>query len=45
MDLGNPIEVVVYHYLIRGLTCHSYQDGFPIASALVYMMDIGQDLR
>ena len=36
MDLGNLVETIVF--LIRGMTCLGRQDGFPIVSALVYVM-------
>ena len=35
MGLGNPLEVVVHHLLIRGMASLSYWDGFPMVSALV----------
>ena len=35
MDLGNLLEVVVHHLLIGGMTGLSYQDAFPMVSALV----------
>ena len=38
MDLGNPSETVVYHFLIRGMTSIDHQDEFPMVSALVYMV-------
>ena len=42
MDLGNPIEVVVHHLLIGGMTCLNHRDGFPMVSALVYVMHTRQ---
>ena len=45
MDLGNPIETVVHYLLIGGMTCLGHQDGFPMVSALVYVMHIEQALR
>ena len=44
MDLGNPIETVVYHLLIGKMACLGRPDGFLMVSALVYVMHIGQDL-
>ena len=44
MDLGNPIKIVVYHLLIGGITCLGRRNEFPMVSALVYVMHIGQDL-
>ena len=38
IGLGNPLEVVVHHLLIGGMVGLSYQDGFPIVSALVCMV-------
>ena len=38
MDLGNPIETIVHHLLIGGMTCLGRRDGFHMVSALVYMM-------
>ena len=45
MDLGNPIETIMHHLLIGGMTCLGRWDEFPMVSALVYVMHIGQDLR
>ena len=45
MGLGNPLEAVVHHLVIGGMTCLGYWDGFPMVSALVYVMHIGQDLQ
>ena len=45
MDLGNLVETVVHHLLIGGMAYLGYRDGFPMVSALVYVMHIGQDLR
>ena len=44
MDLGNPIETVVYHLLIERMTYLGSQDEFLMVSALVYVMHIEQDL-
>ena len=38
MDLGNPLEVVVYHLLIGGMAGLGYQDGFPMVCALMSMV-------
>ena len=38
MHLGNPLEVVVYRFLIGGMTNLVYRDGFPMVSALVCMV-------
>ena len=35
MGLGNPLEVVVHHLLIRGMTGLGYWDEFLMVSALV----------
>ena len=35
MELGNPFEIVVHHFLIRGITGLSYWDEFPMVSAIV----------
>ena len=51
MGLGNPLDVVVHHLLIRGMTSLGYQDGFPMVSALVRMVKnwigpiVSHDLR
>ena len=45
MDLGSPVETVVHHLLIRGMTCLGRWDGFSMVSVLVYVMHIAQDLR
>ena len=41
MGLGNPLEVVVHHLLIGGMTGLGYWDGFPMLSELVcvYTLD------
>ena len=44
MNLDNPVENIVHYLLIGGMTCLSRQDGFPMVSALLYVMYIGQDL-
>ena len=38
MSLGNPLEFVVNHLLIRGMAGLGYWDGFPMVSALVCMV-------
>ena len=38
MDLGNPLEIVVHHLLIRGMVGLGYRDGFSMVSALVCMV-------
>ena len=38
MDLGNLIETIVYHLLIRGMTYFGHRDDFPMVSALVCMV-------
>ena len=38
MDLGNPLEVVVYYLLIRGMIGLGHRDGFPMISALMCMV-------
>ena len=45
MDLDNPIEIIVHHLMIRRMTYLGCRDGFPMVSALVYVMHIGQNLR
>ena len=45
MDLGNLVETIVHHLLIWGMTCLGQRDGFPIVSALVYVMHTIQDLQ
>ena len=51
IGLGNPLEFVVHHLLIGGMVGLSYQDGFPIVSALVCMVThwigpmVSHDLR
>ena len=45
MNLGNPVEIIVHHLLIRGMVCLGHWDEFPMVSALVYVMHIGQDLQ
>ena len=51
MGLGNPLEVVVHHLLIGGMTGLGYWDGFPIVNALVCMVThwtgptVSHDLR
>ena len=36
MSLGNPLEAVVYHLLIRGMVRLGYWDRFPMMSVCVY---------
>ena len=38
MGLGNPLEVVVHHLLIRGMASLGYRHGFPMVSVLVCMV-------
>ena len=38
MDLDNPSETIVYHFLIRGMTSIDHRVRFPMVSALVYMV-------
>ena len=38
MGLGNPIEIVVHHLLIRGMVGLGCQDRFPLVSELVCMV-------
>ena len=38
MGLGNPLEIVMHHLLIEGMTSLSYWDGFPMVSALMCMV-------
>ena len=38
MGIGNPLEVVVQHFLMGGMVGLSYQDGFPMVSTLVCMV-------
>ena len=44
MDFGNLVETLVHHLLIEEMACIGHWDGFPIVSALVYVMHIGHDL-
>ena len=44
MVLGSLVETVIHHLLIGGMTYLDGQDGFPMVSALVYVIHIGQDL-
>ena len=37
MCLGNPLDVVVHHPLIEGMTDLGYRNGFPMMSVLVCM--------
>ena len=45
MDLGNPIETIVHHLLIGGMTYLGRRDEFPMVSILVYVMQTEHDLR
>ena len=51
MGLGNPLEVVVHHLLIGGMTSLNYYDEFLMESALVCMVihwtgpKVSHDLR
>ena len=51
MGLGNPIEIVVHHLLIRGMVGLGCQDRFPLVSELVRMVKhwagpmVSHDLR
>ena len=38
MDLGNLVEIEMYHLLIGGMTYLGHQDVFLIVSELVYVM-------
>ena len=38
MDLSNPVETIVHHLLIGWMNCLDHRDGFPMVSALVYVM-------
>ena len=35
MGLGNPLQVIVHYFLIRGILDLDYYDEFPMVSALV----------
>ena len=41
MDLGNLVDIVMHHLLIGEMTCLGCWDGFPIVSALMYVMCTG----
>ena len=51
MVLGDPLEVVVHHFLFGGMTGFGYRDEFPMVSALVCMIThwtgptVSHDLR
>ena len=51
MGLGNLVKVVVHHLQIEGMVGLGYWDGFPMVSALVYMVTrwigpmVSHDLR
>ena len=38
MGQGNPLEVLMHHLLIRGMTSLGYRDRFPMSCALVCMV-------
>ena len=38
MDLGNPVDIVVYYLLIEGMTYLGYPNGFLMVHVLVYVM-------
>ena len=38
MDLGNLIKTILHYLLIRGVTYLGHRDGFPMTSALLYMI-------
>ena len=38
MDLDNLFETIVHYLLIGEMTCLNCRDGFPIVSALVYVI-------
>ena len=38
MGLGNPLEVIVHHFLIGGMVSLGYRDGLLMVSALVCMV-------
>ena len=42
MDLGNSVKTIMYHILIGGMICLDCRDGFPMMSALVYVMHTRQ---
>ena len=44
MDLGNLFETIVHYLLIGGMTYIGSRNGFPMVSALMYVMHTGQDL-
>ena len=37
MGLGNPLEAIVHHLLIGGMTSLSYQDEFPMYDFILNM--------
>ena len=39
MDLGNLVETIVHHILIGVMVCLNRRDGFPVVSALAYVMN------
>ena len=38
MVLDNPLEIVVHHFLIRGMDGLGYRNEFPMVSALMCMV-------
>ena len=44
MDLSDSIETLVHHLLIGEMTCLGRRDGFPMVSALMYVMYTKLDL-
>ena len=38
MSLGNPLEVVVHHLLVRGMASFDYWDAFPMMCVLICMV-------
>ena len=38
MDLGNPVDILMHHFLIGRITYLGHRDKFPMVSALVYVM-------
>ena len=44
MDLDDRVETITHYLLIGGMTYLGRQDEFPMVSALVHVMHIGQDL-
>ena len=44
MDLSDPIETLMHHLLIGVMACLGHWDGFPMVSALIYVMYTKLDL-